>query len=357
MSTPPRGQGPFEPPRTPPGGYYGYPPPEQPGYPGYPPPYPNYPGQQDYPPPPGYPPPGYPPPGYPPYGPPQPVNDPLIATDIGSWFTQVGRVIRRSFGRLVLLQTVPLLVWGVFTFHFLRKFMLAATSAAAADDQSGGFSQVNGSAQFNGPSVLMSVIDPVTVLLYLLAIVVSALALGASWFVAINDAAARPTSIGDAVAFASTRLLPMVGWGFLANLITAIGFVLLIIPGIYLSIVFAGALVGVVLVERRGIGRGFALVNPRFWPTTGRLLLAFVIAFAYGIILSFATIPITFAIVASGADPIIAVTVAPLMNMVLSLPLTVAFVAVFVVTYAELRFHARGDTPVSAMTLAAELAR
>ena len=105
------------------------------------------------------------------------------------------------------------------------------------------------------------------------------------------------------------------------------------------AIVFGGALTGVVVIERQGIGRAFALVNRRFWPTAGRLLLAVVAAVAYSAIIGL--------LVGLVADP--HTFVSSVLSSVLLLPLSLAAVGVGVVTYAELRHHENPSVGSSAL--------
>jgi hypothetical protein len=125
--------------------------------------------------------------------------------------------------------------------------------------------------------------------------------------------------------------------------LAALGFVLVILPGVYLMIVFT-TLAGVVVVERAGIRRCFTLVNPRFLPTAGRILLTTLAGIVY--------VAIVFALT-GGYSPSGSVIVA-IVREILLIPAGVVAAAVVVVTYAELRFHERGG---NTDTLVAELSR
>ena len=46
-----------------------------------------------------------------------------------------------------------------------------------------------------------------------------------------------------------------------------VGLILLIIPGVWLAVVFTATLTGVIMYERGAIDRCFSLFNRRFWPT------------------------------------------------------------------------------------------
>jgi len=124
-----------------------------------------------------------------------------------------------------------------------------------------------------------------------------------------------------------------------------LGLIALIVPGIYLIVVFAASLTGVIMFERAGIGRTFALVNPAFGQTLGRLLTFLLAAVVYSAIAG--------AIVSALVGP--TGFVADLLRNILSLPVTFASVGVAVVTYATLRN--RENPAITTPALAAELDR
>jgi len=130
--------------------------------------------------------------------------------------------------------------------------------------------------------------------------------------------------------------------GFLAVVMSSL---ILILPGLYLMIVFGASLTGVVIFERAGIGRTFSLVNPAFGQTLGRLLSFALAVIVYSAIVNF----IVSALV--GREGF----VYQLLSNILSLPVSFAFVGVGIVTYATLRN--RENPAVTAPTLAAELDR
>ncbi|MDT7611983.1 MAG: hypothetical protein QOG96_6486 [Pseudonocardiales bacterium] len=328
---------------------YSQPGPPQPGYP-----------QQGYPQP-GYPQPGFAP-GFAPYpghgqGQRPPVEDPLVPVDLGGWFKRVFGVLRRSFGRVLLLQGVVLLAAGVIELVTVQNVISNLAGSVSALGEAGALDQTGDPSQLS-PAIVgafASLFSPVTVIAWLAFMVIAVFAQAASWYVVVGDAAGERTSISAALRLSARRVLPLLGWGLLANLIAAAGFVLLVVPGIYLMIVFGSTLVGVVVVERRGIGRCFALLKGRFWATTGRLLLAGVILGGYSVIVSIVVTPVVVGLASNGIDLTTGIVMAMLVNLVLSIPAGVAMVAVVVVTYAELRGHERPG--VSTPTLAAELAR
>ena len=240
-----------------------------------------------------------------------PANDPLVPANFGGWFERVLGVVRRSFAQLAVLQAIVAAV----------SVVIGVVTALMTPDF----------------AALIGIIG------LLVMLVLHAYVSSASVFVAIRDAAGQPTTAADGLRLGASRALPLLGWGLLAGILAAIGFVLFILPGVYLMIVFI-ALPGVVVVERAGIGRCFTLVNPRFLPTAGRLLLTALAGIVY--------FAIVFALtgVYSPSGSVIGAIVRP----ILLIPVGVVSAAVVVVTYAELRFHERG---VNTSTLVAELSR
>ncbi|MCE0767939.1 hypothetical protein LWC35_34330 [Pseudonocardia kujensis] len=233
-------------------------------------------------------------------GAPAPLADPLVAADFSDWWTKVLAVLGRSWQPLLLIQIatmLPALIVGAII------ALVVATGGGVVGVAIGG------------------------ALSAIIVVAVSLLAQGASVYVVTRQAAEQPVGAGEALSFAVSRALPLLGWGILAGIMVVIGFFLLVIPGLYLLIVFAATLTGVIMYERAGIGRTFALVNPHFWPTAGRLITAVIAAGIYRWIVS--------AIVGLFASPN-SVAFSILVG-ILSLPVTLAAAGVAVVTYASLR--------------------
>jgi len=248
-----------------------------------------------------------------------PLSDPLVPPDLRGWGERVIAVVRRSLVPLLIIQL------GVAAISALVSFTLSPTLAAPDNPTS-----------FDSTLALLGV---------MIAIAVGVFAQGASVYVAIQDAAGREATAGEAMRFAAMRAPALIGWGLAAGVLTLFGFLMLIVPGLYLAIVFGAALAGVVTVERAGIARCFELVNARFWPTVGRMAVAVVGGAAYTVISGF----VVTALSSPGSFS------EAVLRAVVEIPLGMVFVGVAVVTYAELRFHERGE--VFTATLAAELAR
>lgn len=325
----------YQPPGPPPPGYPqpGYPPPgfQQPA--GYPPP--GY-GQYGYPPPQGY------PGGYQPYpwagGYPTPDDDPLVPKDLGGWFGRIGGVIRRSWRRLVVLQAIGAVIEAAL--GVARNLTAPAIAGLGFGAGRGaGLSPATVAAE-SGLYLRISLIGAVV------AIVIVAFLFAAGVFVIVREAAGHPTSVADALRLGAPRALLLIGWGVLAWIITTIGLLLILLPGIYLGLVFGASLLGVVVIERGHIGRCFALFHRAFGAALGRTALAAVIGAVYVVIVF-----IIASLISGGAGSV----ATPIVQAVLLIPLGMAAMAFYVVNYAGLRFYEDGST--STVSLAAEMSR
>jgi hypothetical protein len=257
-----------------------------------------------------------------------PTDDPLVPPDFAGWVNRVIGVFQRSLIPLAMIQA------GVAVVSVIYQLTVGNAAAqlaerAAADPATfdpvtaGGF----GGAFFVG-GVLLGL--------------VGVLAQAASVYVVIRDAVGRPSTVGEALSFAGSRALPLIGWGILAVIMVVTGTILLLLPGVYLIVVFAASFVGVVVVERAGIGRTFALVNPRLLPTAGRVAVILLVSFVLSAFVGLLT---------RGFGP--GSVLGAVLSAVLSIPVGILGAGFTVVTYAELRN--RENPGVGTQHLAAQL--
>lgn len=255
-----------------------------------------------------------------------PPPDPLVPASIGGWFGKVAGVIRHSVVPLAFIQIGIFVINAIIVIIFGRIVTQLSQGVGTS------------------PSFVIAVGLGLSLLGAVILFLLTALAQVASFFIAILTAAGEPTRVDTALKLATGRVLPLVGWWIVSGILMVVGLVLLLVPAIYLAIVFSASLTGVVVVERGKIGRSFKLVNRRFWPTAGRMFLAFLaVAIYVGFISS----------IQYAAGPHSAVT--GILQLISPILPGIFFVAVSVVTYAELRFHE--NPTVLTPTLAAEIHR
>ena len=96
-------------------------------------------------------------------------------------------------------------------------------------------------------------------------------------------------SVGGLINSVTPVILPLIGVSILAGIGIAIGFVLIIIPGLFLLTIWA-VVAPVVVLERPGVfpafGRSRQLVKGNGWQVFGVIVLFFIIAFVIALILA-----------------------------------------------------------------------
>jgi hypothetical protein len=92
----------------------------------------------------------------------------------------------------------------------------------------------------------------------------------------------RDQTVGTLIGAAGPVVAPLVGAGILAGIAIAIGFVLLIVPGLILLTIWA-VIVPVIVLERTGVfdafGRSRQLVKGNGWQVFGVIVVVFLITF------------------------------------------------------------------------------
>ncbi len=98
----------------------------------------------------------------------------------------------------------------------------------------------------------------------------------------------RDSSVGDLFRSVVPVFVALLAAGILRGLGVGIGFLLLIIPGLFLLTIWA-VVPPVVMLERPGVLQSFVrswqLVKANFWPVFGAIVIFFLITFAVGFIL------------------------------------------------------------------------
>lgn len=98
---------------------------------------------------------------------------------------------------------------------------------------------------------------------------------GATFKLLLDGYLGRSTDVSQSFAFASHRLLSLLWLSIIATVLIVIGFILIVLPGIWLLVSFSVAVPVLMLEGLRGWGalsRSMSLVRGRWWATFGRLL-------------------------------------------------------------------------------------
>ena len=248
----------------------------------------------------------------------------LRPLSVGEMLDAGFRLFRARFGTLVACVVVP-----VVPLTILGTIIIASTDPDAFD--------VNATSTDSGAALAGFLIS------IFLQSAGAALAVAAC-FKAISAAyLGERTSFGDSLAYALRRFIPLMVAYIVIVIITIPGFILLLIPGIWLTIKLCMAFPAVIF-ERAGpfrsIGRSWKLTKNNWWRVFGTLVVVFLIA----MVVNFALAAVL-GIVAAGSDSISEVayavlnTIITLLTYMLTYPL---WAAVMTVIYYDLRVRNEG---------------
>ena len=197
---------------------------------------------------------------------------PLTLSEI---LDQTFKVLRDNFWLLlgiVLAVTVPLAVlfWGIL--HIVAPKMVSVLSGTMTPEQAAGFGR---EIQTNLP-VLIAAFG-LNIVVHMLAYLVTNA--GVVWAVS-NRYLGRSAGVGESLRAGLSRLLTLVGSMIAAGFLIMIGFIFLIIPGIYLTLRY-WLLTQAIMVEGQGaigaMGRSGKLMR-------GNMGVAFILAFILSIL-------------------------------------------------------------------------
>jgi hypothetical protein len=127
------------------------------------------------------------------------------------------------------------------------------------------------------------------VLLALLSVFVWALLTGAITRAVASETAGLTAELSDSYHYAMGRAFPIIWLSILIGLAVGFGFLLLIIPGIFILVKVIVSVPSLVVEDRRGsaaFGRSWALVKGSWWHVAGAIVLAWLITLVVSAILS-----------------------------------------------------------------------
>lgn len=186
-----------------------------------------------------------------------------VSPALGGGAFSVGQVLKRSFSTF-FANFVPFCVLALIL--YLPSLLLGFGSM---DELQGGV----------GPQY--SAIDFVIIALSL---VLTYILVGALVYGTVQHLSGQKASLGDIVGRGLSRVIPVVVIAILLSLVISVGFLLLIIPGIFLTVAYS-VVVPAAVVERQGIissfNRSWELTKGYRWPVLGVLLILLVILIGF----------------------------------------------------------------------------
>jgi len=241
----------------------------------------------------------------------------------------VGQIVGESFsllfsriGVFFLLAFIPTLIsFGITTAYFGTGMYTGSGDPAAM------------MAAFTSPvGIILMIVLPMVIYGLSTALIVCA---------AYDAKLGRPARIGQYFSIALTRAVPVMLVSLVVGIVVGIGFMLLVIPGLYLAALFSVAIVVVVLESQwfGSLGRSIELTKNYRWPILGTLILLYLVILVLNLILGL------FSVALFSIPPIIGIIVYSAIGAVGSALLSIGFVLI----YARLRELKEG---VSVDTLA-----
>ncbi len=169
------------------------------------------------------------------------------------------------------------------------------------------------------------------------------LATGAVFKLQLDAYLGRPASVRESIDYVvgRHRMLSLLWVGIIETLMVAVGFVLIIIPGIYLFVALAFAVPVLMLEGLRGMGaisRSISLVSGRWWPTFGRLLVGLILY----VVAAFLVGAIGSAITHGVSSVSLYLIINGIVSIVLAVFLAPFYAALINVTYIDLRVRKEG---------------
>jgi hypothetical protein len=198
--------------------------------------------------------------------------------DVGQILTDAFEVYRRNWQTLVSVAAVVILPLALIS-YFVQHALRHTTVVTGAGN----------TVVISAPAFWRSV-GASLVFAFLTFFAWSVLA-GAITRAVASEAAGLETDVAASYRFGLARIWPILLVGLLVGLSIACGFVLFVIPGIFLLTRLAVAIPVLVVEDRRGteaMKRSWNLVTGRSWPVLGTLVLAWLLV---GVVNSLLTLP------------------------------------------------------------------
>jgi hypothetical protein len=236
------------------------------------------------------------------------------------------KIVRQSFGTLagcVLVVALPL--------NIINTLIASSTRDNAFNLKNGTTSDVSTGTALAG--VLLTTT---------LGLVLTTLATAACFRAVSGVYLGEKPTVGGSLQFAAGRVLPLIVLALLYGLGLIPAFILLVIPGIWLSVAWSlsyPALLSEGLRPAEALGRSFKLVQGRWWATFGALLVMYVIVAVISAILG----AILGGVLISSSDSeAVAAVFYTLVNTLSSLVTLPLLAAVLTVLYFDLRVRKEG---------------
>lgn len=214
--------------------------------------------------------------------------------DFSSKFNVTFEFIRQNYKALfssLLFISVPFYIVGMMIMTYYQNFVLM-------DQVRGGNLEGNGGATlgFMGDMFSYFIISYCVIMLGYIMNVAVVYNLMRLYDEKINPLEITVSEVWNKV---TKDIVKLIGAGILAAIMITVGFVVLIIPGIYLAFVLV-LMMPIIVFERKSIGdalsRSFYLIKDKWWSTFGLLIIAGILQVIMGLIFNIPSYIFTFSV-------------------------------------------------------------
>ncbi|WP_428648945.1 hypothetical protein [Roseibium sp.] len=196
------------------------------------------------------------------------LSQPKAALGVGSLISESFSILFGKFIPVIIIGFVPTLI-GFLISGALNGFDVALGLQTQ---------------DFSGPGSVISSILAIVINMVVYAITTALLVQ-----LAYDAKLSRPVEIGRYIGPALSSIVPLAIVTIIVTILVAIGFMLLVVPGLWVYAVFA-VIAPAIVIERAGfgaMGRSAALTKEYRWPIVGALILAIILAMIINVIALF----------------------------------------------------------------------
>ncbi|HIV57184.1 MAG TPA: hypothetical protein H9902_04430 [Candidatus Stackebrandtia faecavium] len=260
----------------------------------------------------------------------QPFTDPLVPRDFSNWWSNLVEMVRRSGAKVAAVLTiwsvVPVIGTVIFNEQqqgYVSSGPMAPGATVTPQQQDEMFQFLSDYLAFAGIWIVITI---------LLSYLTSA-GLAAAIRIVLTDAARRPISFGEAMAYGARRGLVVWGWHVIVLICVLVGICLCVLPGLYLALAFSLFAPVVVCEGGSAMARSMRLIHRAFGAMLGRVALLALFGFGLSILGG----NISSAAVMLGVNSIVVTVISVIATLAVQVATMTVMSGGLLITYAETR--------------------